>query len=129
LALHVDRLKFCVPKGVTHGAQRPFFLFSLLVSFHFLFRYSFRIFRLSGNLNRSEVKMKLGLVGDSGAGKTCLLLRFVENSFFEANDRTTIGVDFKEKLLNVEGRQVRIRIYDTAGQVDKEIFFNFRFGM
>jgi len=63
-----------------------------------------------------EIKWKVGLVGESGVGKSCLLLRFCDNDFFDDNDKYTIGVDFKLKPLTVKGTAVKLQIHDTAGQ-------------
>eukprot|EP01119_Soliformovum_irregulare_P002683 TRINITY_DN12940_c0_g1_i1.p1 TRINITY_DN12940_c0_g1~~TRINITY_DN12940_c0_g1_i1.p1 ORF type:complete len:203 (-),score=23.18 TRINITY_DN12940_c0_g1_i1:49-657(-) len=66
--------------------------------------------------NKDEIKLKIGLVGESGVGKSCCLVRWVDDDFFEADDKYTIGVDFKYKLVTVSGKQVKLQIYDTAGQ-------------
>jgi len=59
---------------------------------------------------------KLLLIGDSGVGKSSLLLRFTDGTF-EEDIGTTIGVDFKVKVLNVRNKQrVKLTIWDTAGQ-------------
>ena len=42
---------------------------------------------------------KLLIIGESGVGKTCLLLRFTDDSF-TSNHLTTIGIDFKIKIIN-----------------------------
>jgi len=55
------------------------------------------------------------VVGDSGVGKSCLLLRFTDNSYTE-NFIATIGVDFKIKTVDVDGKKVKLQIWDTAGQ-------------
>lgn len=55
------------------------------------------------------------LLGDSGAGKTCLLLRFAEDTYTE-NYLSTIGVDFKTKAIEAAGKKIRLNILDTAGQ-------------
>eukprot|EP01027_Heterolobosea_sp_BB2_P008070 GEZU01011984.1.p1 GENE.GEZU01011984.1~~GEZU01011984.1.p1 ORF type:complete len:201 (-),score=27.74 GEZU01011984.1:99-701(-) len=58
---------------------------------------------------------KLLLVGDSGVGKSSLLLRFTDGVFDEDKE-ATIGVDFKVKFLNVKGKRIKLTIWDTAGQ-------------
>ncbi|EDO43129.1 predicted protein [Nematostella vectensis] len=58
---------------------------------------------------------KILLIGDSGVGKSCLLLRFVDDSHRESY-QTTIGVDFKIKTMRVDGKVVKLQIWDTAGQ-------------
>lgn len=59
--------------------------------------------------------LKILIIGESGVGKSSLLLRFVEDDF-DPEQTLTIGVDFKTKLLNVEGNLVKLAIWDTAGQ-------------
>jgi len=63
-----------------------------------------------------EVKFKVGLVGESGVGKSCLLVRWVDNDFFIEDDKYTIGVDYKFKSIVVKDKNVKLQIYDTAGQ-------------
>ncbi|GBE82815.1 GTP-binding protein [Sparassis crispa] len=58
---------------------------------------------------------KLLLIGDSGVGKSCLLLRFAEDAFTDSY-LSTIGVDFKIRTIDLEGRTVKLQIWDTAGQ-------------
>eukprot|EP01117_Protostelium_nocturnum_P017190 TRINITY_DN695_c0_g1_i1.p1 TRINITY_DN695_c0_g1~~TRINITY_DN695_c0_g1_i1.p1 ORF type:complete len:200 (+),score=37.02 TRINITY_DN695_c0_g1_i1:175-774(+) len=58
---------------------------------------------------------KILLIGDSGVGKSCLLLRFAEDSWTETHI-STIGVDFKIKALEIDGKTVKLQIWDTAGQ-------------
>jgi len=59
--------------------------------------------------------LKLLIIGESGAGKSSLLLRFVDNTF-DPDQSATIGVDFKVKTINVDGNRVKLAIWDTAGQ-------------
>mmetsp|Transcript_33958 Transcript_33958/g.85215 ORF Transcript_33958/g.85215 Transcript_33958/m.85215 type:complete len:199 (-) Transcript_33958:405-1001(-) len=58
---------------------------------------------------------KLLLVGDSGVGKSSMLLRFTDDHFDEEIG-CTIGVDFKVKTMEVNGSRVNLTIWDTAGQ-------------
>jgi len=59
--------------------------------------------------------IKLLMIGDSGVGKSCLLLRFSDDSF-TTSFITTIGIDFKIKTVEIEGKRVKLQIWDTAGQ-------------
>lgn len=58
---------------------------------------------------------KLLLIGDSGVGKSCLLLRFADDTYTESYI-STIGVDFKIRTIELEGKTVKLHIWDTAGQ-------------
>ena len=63
----------------------------------------------------SSVTFKILTIGESGVGKTCVLRRFVENKFLK-NHLGTIGIDFKTKTLNINNREIKLKIWDTAGQ-------------
>ncbi|XP_058862375.1 ras-related protein Rab-13 [Acipenser ruthenus] len=58
---------------------------------------------------------KLLLIGDSGVGKTCLIIRFAEDNF-NTTYISTIGIDFKVKTVEVEGKKIKLQVWDTAGQ-------------
>ncbi|CAG2102788.1 unnamed protein product [Medioppia subpectinata] len=58
---------------------------------------------------------KLLIIGDSGVGKSSLLLRFADNTF-SGSYITTIGVDFKIRTIEVDNEKVKLQIWDTAGQ-------------
>lgn len=77
---------------------------------------------------------KLLLIGDSGVGKTCILFRFSEDAFnttFISTIGTLIlafhehyvynslflGIDFKIRTIELDGKKIKLQIWDTAGQV------------
>ena len=61
--------------------------------------------------------MRFIIVGSMSVGKSCLLLQFT-NRRFAANVGPTIGVDFGSSSLNIDGENVKLQIWDTAGQED-----------
>uniref|UniRef100_A0A183BLX5 Ras-related protein Rab-26 n=1 Tax=Globodera pallida TaxID=36090 RepID=A0A183BLX5_GLOPA len=56
------------------------------------------------------------LLGDSCTGKTCLLIRFKDNTFMNNNFISTVGIDFRNKLVDLDRCKVKLQIWDTAGQ-------------
>ncbi|GLV41357.1 Rab18 [Carabus blaptoides fortunei] len=59
--------------------------------------------------------LKILIIGESGVGKSSLLLRFTEDNF-DPDQSLTIGVDFKTKRITIDGNTVKLAIWDTAGQ-------------
>jgi Ras-related protein Rab-2A len=55
------------------------------------------------------------IIGDSGVGKSCLLLQFTDKRFEMTHD-LTIGVEFGARTVSVNGTAVKLQIWDTAGQ-------------
>lgn len=58
---------------------------------------------------------KVLVIGDGGVGKTALITRFTEDRFVMSYT-ATIGVDFKSKIMQSNGRILKMQIWDTAGQ-------------
>jgi len=55
------------------------------------------------------------IIGDTGAGKSCLLLQFTDKRFQTVHD-LTIGVEFGARMVTIDNRQIKLQIWDTAGQ-------------
>ena len=60
-------------------------------------------------------KFKIIFLGDQGVGKSSILNRFAQDKF-EAEYQATIGLDFHSKNATINGANVRLLLYDTAGQ-------------
>ncbi|XP_014206124.1 ras-related protein Rab-37-like isoform X2 [Copidosoma floridanum] len=63
-----------------------------------------------------DLSCKVMLLGDSGVGKTCILTKFRDGQFLSGNHITTVGIDFRNKIITVDDSQVKLQIWDTAGQ-------------
>jgi len=60
--------------------------------------------------------VKIKLVGDSGVGKSCIVLRFCDDQFNQ-NMMPTIGVDYRTRIFDIQnGQKAKAIIWDTAGQ-------------
>eukprot|EP00164_Ancoracysta_twista_P000058 GFYU01000079.1.p1 GENE.GFYU01000079.1~~GFYU01000079.1.p1 ORF type:complete len:213 (-),score=48.04 GFYU01000079.1:285-923(-) len=55
------------------------------------------------------------IIGDTGVGKSCLLLQFTDKRFQPVHD-LTIGVEFGARMINIDNKQIKLQIWDTAGQ-------------
>ena len=60
-------------------------------------------------------KYKLIFLGDQGVGKSCILNRFMNDTFNEEY-QATIGLDFQSKNYQIGGQDIHLLLYDTAGQ-------------
>ncbi|XP_078062349.1 ras-related protein Rab-13-like, partial [Mustelus asterias] len=58
---------------------------------------------------------KLLLIGDSGVGKTCLIIRFADDNF-NSTYISTIGIDFKIKTVDVAGKKIKLQVGIQPGQ-------------
>merc|ERR1711941_187926 len=77
--------------------------------------YLYKMANSAGGKPAYDYLIKLLLIGDSGVGKSCLLLRFSDDSF-TTSFITTIGIDFKIKTIELDGKRIKLQIWDTAGQ-------------
>jgi len=59
-------------------------------------------------------KFKILIFGDGGVGKTTLVNRYLTGVYTTGS--ITIGVDFHIKLLEIEGQEITLRIWDFAGE-------------
>lgn len=77
----------------------------------------------SGSLTSSTLPpprtriFKIIVIGDSGVGKTCLTYRFCAGKFPEKTE-ATIGVDFRERLVEIDGEKIKVCTSDTDQCVD-----------
>eukprot|EP00298_Acanthocystis_sp_HF-20_P026727 c454_g1_i1.p1 GENE.c454_g1_i1~~c454_g1_i1.p1 ORF type:complete len:218 (-),score=52.97 c454_g1_i1:131-751(-) len=55
------------------------------------------------------------IIGDTGVGKSCLLLQFTDKRFQPVHD-LTIGVEFGARMIEIDSQPVKLQIWDTAGQ-------------
>jgi Ras-related protein Rab-2A len=55
------------------------------------------------------------IIGDTGVGKSCMLLQFTDKRFQPVHD-LTIGVEFGARLITIDNQQIKLQIWDTAGQ-------------
>ena len=70
---------------------------------------------MGGRDDEYDYLFKVVLIGDSGVGKSNLLSRFTRNEF-NLESKSTIGVEFATRSINVDGRTIKAQIWDTAGQ-------------
>jgi len=66
-------------------------------------------------MSNEEEGIKITLLGNPGVGKTCIISRYVENTFVE-NNESTIGANYSEKIIKKGDQEVQLNIWDTAGQ-------------
>ncbi|KAI9209000.1 GTPase [Polychytrium aggregatum] len=62
-----------------------------------------------------DLIFKVVLIGDSGVGKSNLLARFTHKEF-NMDSKSTIGVEFATRTLQIDGKNIKTQIWDTAGQ-------------
>ncbi|KAL8092354.1 ras-related protein RABF1 [Apium graveolens] len=70
----------------------------------------------SGAPDPKNLKVKLVLLGDSGVGKSCIVLRFVRGQF-DPSSKVTVGASFLSQTIALQdSTTVKFEIWDTAGQ-------------
>jgi len=57
----------------------------------------------------------------AAVGKSCLLLQFTDKRFQPVHD-LTIGVEFGARMVNIDGKQIKLQIWDTVSRVAQVIF-------
>ena len=65
--------------------------------------------------SKNEETIKIIILGDSKVGKTSFIIRFTKNKFDETY-LATIGVDYKDRIINIENKLYKLMFYDTAGE-------------
>ena len=64
-----------------------------------------------------DVMVKIMLIGDSSVGKTSFIQTFCEpGSIPVRNIRSTVGLDYGERIIPINGKNVLVQLWDTAGQ-------------
>jgi Ras-related protein Rab-33B len=71
--------------------------------------------KLKSTVDTQKRVFKIIVVGDSNVGKTCLTYRFCEGKFLDKSE-ATIGVDFRERTVDINGEEIKLQLWDTAGQ-------------
>ena len=66
-------------------------------------------------MNPENPKYKLIFLGDQSVGKSCILNRFLNDTFIE-DYQATIGLDFQSKNVQIDNQDIHLLLYDTAGQ-------------
>ncbi|KAF9590435.1 hypothetical protein IFM89_035270 [Coptis chinensis] len=79
------------------------------------FQISSSSFHHKMSTNEYDYLFKLLLIEDSSVGKSCILLRFANDSYVDSYV-STIDVDFKIQTVELDGKIVKLQIWDTAGQ-------------
>ena len=67
------------------------------------------------NEENFDILYKIVIIGDSGVGKSNILSRYVRDEF-SMDTKATVGVEFGSKIISINNQQIKIQIWDTAGQ-------------
>ena len=66
-------------------------------------------------MTEGPISIKITLIGNPGVGKTCIISRYIDDTFEESN-APTIGANYSEKVIKKNGKEYELNIWDTAGQ-------------
>ena len=66
-------------------------------------------------MSQDQLVFKFIIIGDCNVGKSCLLLQFTDQRFEPQHD-LTIGVEFGTRTVSIDGTNVKLQVWDTAGQ-------------
>ena len=69
----------------------------------------------SAKAKKSDHNFKFVVIGDTGAGKSSVLLRFADNAFQDSY-MATVAVDFRHRTVTINGESCKLQIWDTSGQ-------------
>ena len=61
------------------------------------------------------IGIKVTLIGESSVGKTCIINKFCKNEFSSDVD-STLGANYSQKKIEINGNHLRLDLWDTAGQ-------------
>ena len=66
-------------------------------------------------MENDEISIKVTLIGESSVGKTCIINKFCKN-IFESGLDSTLGANYSQKKIEINGKKIRLDLWDTAGQ-------------
>jgi Ras-related protein Rab-1A len=69
---------------------------------------------MNQNEGKSEMDIKVMLIGDQAVGKSSLMVRYTEDTFY-MNMLGTAGIDFKKKIITTDENKIKVTVFDTAG--------------
>ena len=70
---------------------------------------------VSNDTTSFDEKLKLMVIGETRVGKTSLIKKYTRD-VFGGTYLTTVGIDFQEKIVKIEGKSIKLQIWDTAGE-------------
>jgi Ras-related protein Rab-8A len=68
---------------------------------------------MAASASNAKVALRILMLGDSGVGKSSLMKRFIEDKF-SPSLTSTIGIDYEQKVVDIDGQMVKLTIWDTA---------------